>query len=611
VNRLAKHWRIIVPAVVGLLVIVLLPSAVSDRFYVYSLTIGAIYLVSVLGLNLVLGAGVISIGTAAFLMIGAYTVALTQVHWHLNPVLATALAAVVCAAVGLVTAFPALRLGPFAVAVVTLMYADVVAGFTLRFSSFTGGPSGVAANALSLSSQGFWYLCGGVAFIVYLGHRNLLKSPLGRALMMGRRSEPVAASLGISTARFKLSTFTIYAALSGVAGGLYQMINGVVSVETFGIDISITLLLMAVLGGEATVVGPLLGAVVLTLIPLLLNQTVTHGGALKDVVYGVILLVVVLVVPGGLAELGSRVAALVRRRRGTAAPGETVLHAEAVQEAANAVDFQALRQVLAGAPEPAGLEVEGITKAIGGLRILRSASFRVEPGTVHGLIGPNGSGKTTLLNCISGLMKIDSGSVSIAGEQLSGVAAAHAKAGIGRTFQTALLAEGSSVRENLLVGADAHRKVPYVNYCLRLPNAVREARRTREEVDRWIAALGLTRLVETPVSALTPRERRLVEIGRALATRPRVILMDEPVAGLSGNEIDELERIIRLLRETGITVVLVEHHADLVMRLCDRVSVIDVGEIVITDVPATVSADTRVIAAYLGDELTDERAEVP
>jgi branched-chain amino acid transport system permease protein len=564
----------------------------------------------VLGLNLTLGAGVISIGTAAFLMIGAYTVALSQVHWHLNPILATALAAVVCAAIGMVTSFPALRLGPFAVAVVTLMYADVASGLTLRFKSFTGGPSGVSASALTLSSQGFWFLCAGVAFVVYVGHRNLLQSPFGRALMMGRRSEPVAASLGISTSRFKLATFTLYAALSGVAGGLYQMLNGVVSVETFGIDISITLLLMAVLGGEATVIGPLLGTVVLTLIPLLLNQAVTHGGATKDVIYGAVLLGVVLVVPGGLAEVGSRVSALVRRWQGRTAPGETIDDPHAVHEAANAVDFAALREVLDDAGEPAGLEVRGIDKAIGGLRILRSATFTVEPATVHGLIGPNGSGKTTLLNCISGLTKIDGGSVSIAGQELPGVAAAHARTGIGRTFQTALLAEGSSVRDNLRVGADAHRTVPYVNYCLRLPNALQEARRTRTEVERWATALGLTHLIETPVSALTPRERRLVEIGRALATRPRVLLMDEPIAGLSGNEIEELEHIIRVLREVGITVLLVEHHADLVMRLCDRVSVIDVGEILITDVPAAVSSDSRVIAAYLGDELTEEATEV-
>src|SRR3954451_743386 len=218
------------------------------------------------------------------------------------------------------------------------------------------------------------------------------------------------------------------------------MLNGVVSVETFGIDISITLLLMAVLGGEATVIGPLLGAVVLTLIPLFLNQTVTHGGATKDVIYGIVLLVVVLVVPGGLAEIGNRVRAVVRRRRGTTAPGETIDDPDAVHAAANAVDFEALRNVLQYASDPVGLEVQGIDKAIGGLRILRSASFTVEPATVHGLIGPNGSGKTTLLNCISGLTKVDAGTVSLAGQPLTGGAADHARAGIGRTFQTALLA---------------------------------------------------------------------------------------------------------------------------------------------------------------------------
>jgi branched-chain amino acid transport system permease protein len=589
--------------VVGVIGILVVPYLVSDNFYLYSLTVGALYLVAALGLNLTISGGIISIGTAAFLMIGAYTVALTQVHWSLNPILATIMAAAICGVVGFVTAFPALKLGPFAVAVVTLMYANVVIDLTLHFSSFTGGGLGIQSKALDFSPEQFWYLGAGLAAVFMLGHRNLLRSPFGRALMMGRRSEPVAASLGISSGRFKLASFGVYAALCGVAGAVFQMINGPVSPESFDIGISITVLLMVVLGGEATVSGPFAGALVLTLIPLILSQTVSGGGPVRSIIYGCVLLAVVLIVPGGIAAIGRILKARTKRLIASRSPEATAATARAATT--RHVRLDELNEVLAHVDEPVDLDIQNVSKAIGGLKILREMSFTVEAGTIHGLIGPNGSGKTTLLNCVSGLTKVDDGRMVIGNVPLPGNAARHAKAGVGRTFQTVLLSEVDSVRDNLLVGVDAHRKTDYVSYTLRLPWARREMRRTGKETETWASALGLSPVLDRPVSSLTPRQRRLVEIGRALATRPRVVLLDEPAAGMTGPELDELEAMIRLMRSAGITVLLVEHHAELVMRLCDRVTVIDVGRVLITGTPGTVSRDPGVVAAYLGDELTE------
>jgi branched-chain amino acid transport system permease protein len=603
-QRSAGLW-LAAKVVVGLAAVLLVPQLISDNYYVYSLTIGALYLMAALGLNLTISGGIISIGTAAFLMMGGYTVALTQVHWALNPVLATLMAAALCGVVGFVTAFPALKLGPFAVAVVTLMYANVVIDLTLHFSSFTGGGLGIQSHALDFTPTQFWYLAAALAGVFMLGHRNLLRSPFGRALMMGRRSEPVAASLGIASGRFKLASFAVYAALCGVAGSVYQMIQGPISSESFDIGISITVLLMVVLGGEATVAGPFAGALVLTVIPLVLNQAVSGGGAVRSIIYGVVLLAVVLIVPGGIAAIGRIIKARTRRllaRRQDAK--QTTAEAPTEQP----VNLQELDAVLTHVDEPADLEIRHVSKAIGGLQILREMSFTVEAGTIHGLIGPNGSGKTTLLNCVSGLSKTDDGRVFICGVPLPGSAARNAKAGVGRTFQTVLVSEADSVRDNLLVGVDAHRHVDYVSYTLRLPWAQGEIRRAGKETETWASALGLRAVLDRPVSSVTPRQRRLVEIGRALATRPRVMLLDEPAAGMTAPELDELERLIRVMRAAGITVLLVEHHAELVMRLCDRVTVIDVGRVLITDEPATVSHDPTVIAAYLGDELTEVEA---
>jgi ABC-type branched-subunit amino acid transport system ATPase component len=279
--------------------------------------------------------------------------------------------------------------------------------------------------------------------------------------------------------------------------------------------------------------------------------------------------------------------------------------ADETSTGARPVDTEALSGLLAeGRGSQAGrLEVDDIHRTIGGLRILRGITMTVESGHIAGLIGPNGSGKTTLLNSINGLTPVERGHIRLAGDAIDGPARLRAKAGVGRTFQTALLAEESSVLDNLMLGLDAHRKVAHIGYALRLPNAIREAREHRVEATRWAQALGLGEHLNEEASALTPRARRLLEVGRALATRPRILLLDEPVAGLTGNEIDELVEIIKLVRTAGISTILVEHHAELVMSLCDRVTVLDAGEVIASGEPAVVSRDPKVIAAYLGDEL--------
>ena len=249
------------------------------------------------------------------------------------------------------------------------------------------------------------------------------------------------------------------------------------------------------------------------------------------------------------------------------------------------------------------LVVSDIYRNIGGLQILRGVSMRVPSGTICGLIGPNGSGKTTLLNSINGLSPVNGGTVSLGGAAISGRAALRCRAGIGRTFQTALLADDKSVIDNLLVGLDTQRRASHLAYALRFPTALKEARVHHHQARQWATALGLGAVLGADASALTPRERRLLEVGRALATRPKLLLLDEPIAGLTGDEIEELVAIIRLVAAAGISVILVEHHADLVMNLSDTITVLDAGEVIAAGPPQHIRNDPKVIAAYLGDEL--------
>jgi len=583
----------------AIVLIAVLPGMVPNRYVLFTIATGAVYLIAALGLNLTLASGAVSMGTSAFMLIGAYAVALSQVKAGYPAVVGMGIGIVTCAVIGVVTAIPALRLGAFAVAVVTLMYGDVVSALALRFSSFTGGGDGVPSVAADLPLSVKWFIIAGSALVVFMLHRNLVHGPMGRALMITRRGEEVAASLAISPGRYKVGAFTTYAVMAGIAGGLYQQLNGPIGADTFGISLSITLLLMVVLGGTATVSGPFLGVAVLTIVPLVQSQSSGGGTSYRDLVYGIILLAVVLIVPKGLAGV-SLPATWIRRvptvgRRGS--PGT---------EKSIPADLQALGGLLAhGRGQGAGeLVIDGVRRSIGGLQILRGITMNVAPGSIHGLIGPNGSGKTTLLNSISGLSAIEAGSMTLGGVPLGKTARTRASHGIGRSFQTVIVAEQTSVRENLMVGLDTQRTRSHISYALRLPPACSEARNHDDLVTVWAQALGLGGKLDADASTLTPRERRLLELGRALLTLPSLLLLDEPVAGLTGDEIEELVDIVRAVKASGTAIIIVEHHAELVMSLCDTVTVLDAGEVIASGDPATVSADPKVIAAYLGDELT-------
>lgn len=579
----------------GVVIIFLVPEIVSDQYHLFSLTLGLVYLFCVLGLNVTMSSGVVSMGSAAFLLLGAYTTVLLSTKTGLSPLLGMALSAAICATAGAILALPVLRLGPFAVAVITLLYLDVISGFVLQYPGFTGGGDGLNAAPATISITRMWIYIGLGVLVFHVICRNLLKGPMGRALLITRKSIEVAGSIGVRSSTYRIAGFSMYAALCGIAGGAYQQLNGGISLGTFTVDDSVTLLLMAVLGGVGSIFGPALGVLVLTLIPLIQGDTGGQG-TVREIIYGAVLLIVVLVFPKGLAGVASQVAGLpiVRER----------LHRDGTTKAIPA-DLAALSRLLSSQERAEGAElvVTDLRRSIGGIAILKGVSMTVPAGTVMGLIGPNGSGKTTMLNSINGTSPVNSGEVKLGGAALGSSAHVRANAGIGRTFQTAQLIDQATVRENLTLGLDASRKATHVGYALCSPRAIREARDVRGACDAWLAALGLAARSEEYASALTPRERRLLEVGRALAAHPRLLLLDEPVAGLTGDEIIELVEIIRRIRDAKITTVLVEHHAELVMELSDNVTVLDAGRVIASDTPTTVSQDPRVIAAYLGDEL--------
>jgi branched-chain amino acid transport system permease protein len=582
-----------------------LPKVLSS-FELYTAIFAAIYLIAALGLNILSGyGGVISVGTAAFAMVGAYTVGIAKIHLHLNFVLGAALAIVVCAAVGLISALPVVRLGSFAVAVVTFAYLTAAGDVTQLFPGVTGGYAGLPVQPASLSMQDLWFAIAGLAAVCWILHRNFLLSPFGRALSATRLSPILATSLGVSPSMTKVAAFALSAGMAGLAGAMYPVVNGATASGNFTLSLSILILLMVIVGGEGTILGPAVGVTIFTVITYLLTQSNGgQGGNWVQLLYGGILLGMVLLVPegvvGGIRRLARTRNLLSPKRRGIPTGG-AVSAAEPTPSKPLSTIREALRETIGGSDiTPGVLQVTEMFVSMGGVRAVDGASITVMPGTVHGLIGGNGSGKTTMLNGISGFVVARQGQVSLGSAGLPRRAASRARRGIGRTFQQPVLLASKTALENVIVGVDRHRHASLLSYLLRLPAARRESRASTREGARWLDALGLSFYADTPAGELPPGKQRLLEVCRALATRPEVLMLDEPAAGLNEAEIAELEPALMAVREAGISVLFVDHHVDLIMRTCDEISVLANGAVIAHGTPSEIRENPAVIESYLG-----------
>lgn len=566
---------------------------VANRYEIFNTELLMIYLVAALGLNVLMRVGLVSIGHGAFFGLGGYFAAIATVDWGWSFFLALPVAGLVCGVFGLLLGIPALRLGLYAFAMVTVGYAFIAPEMALEWRGLTGGGDGLRGVRLppqfSTLNEYYWVIA--VLLVVgYVVAHNLLRSPFGRAGKALDENEVAAQSLGIASYRTKLVTFGISTAFAGVAGALYVPVLGFIAPDSFTVQLSILLLLMVLLGGAGTVGGPILGAVLLFRIPLEIERVSDQPGDWSLLVYGVMLLLSVFLFPKGLMSGWWLLRSHLFGRFGSPAQAAERARAE-----------------IGGKLEPVRdegdvLVVEGVAKNLSGVKALSRLDLTVEAGMVHALIGPNGSGKTTFLNVVSGFLTPDEGTVCLLGDPSPGSVSKRAAQGLGRTFQTPLIFEDMTTAENVMVALDNHREYGDLRQLLRTPGArVEERNRYRAALD-ILGSLGLGDRATSPASSLPPGERRLLEIARVLALQPRLVLMDEPAAGLTSAEIEELEEVIRALRGAGIAVLLVEHHVDFVMRLADTVTVIDFGEVIAHGAPEVIRNDPRVIAAYLGTD---------
>jgi len=580
----------------------------------------AAMLIATLGLNLLVGnAGMHSFGQGAFFGIGAYAFMYTQQEWNWPALMSFAAAVAVPAVLGGWVAIATTRMRGPQLAMVTLILAVVVQRFlseATALGQFGGYPNVAKHDSTLLEPPSLFgikleaplfgdvvptalILTVALAVVALLVCRRLMGSAWGRSLSTIKESELLAAHLGVNVYLRKIALLSYTSAMAGLGGACYALIFAHLQPETFTLMLGVNMIVMVILGGAGTVLGPVVGTAVVVYL-----QTSSTIGAIVDAqtryisdtwflsAQGLIALIMLLTlfllpagIVGSLTALSRRRLPQRRRQVPNAEPPVAPASAAGEREASSGDHL---------------LSMMDASLSFGGVRAVNGVSLRVDPGEILALIGPNGAGKSTLVNLISGVYRGDTGRIEYRGEDISSTRPhERARAGIGRTFQTPIVSPDLTVYDNVRSGA------PEI-WSEKLGAALLAGRRgvsaSKARVDWALGAVGLAGLVELTPDELSYGQRRALELARALASEPSVLVLDEPAAGLNESETAELSELLRRLAADGLAIILVEHHMDLVREVADRALCLIEGTPLVEGTPATVLADPRVTAAYLGSD---------
>ena len=542
----------------------------------------------VVGLNLSLGfAGELAMGQTAMYAAGAYAAGLSNKMGVTDIWVQILIGAGAALLVGLITGIPGLRLGSWSLAMTSFFLILLVPDVLSIFKSETGGRNGLAGIVPATSfgqpidATGYYLIIVSVTIVVFALMRNLVISGHGTALRVMKQSPVLASAMGISVFRAKLTAYSLGALPAGVAGALFANLDLFISPEAFAFSFAMTVLAASIFGGSASIYGALVGAAVLQ---FGMNQS-TNFQQYGLVISGAFLLIGGVAFTGGLSGL---LRTLIRK----------------ADNAAKAKVGSAPVPIVSTEIEPlqgAHLRVDDVSKAFGGNQALSHVSVEAKPGAVTAIIGPNGSGKTTLLNMISGFYKTDAGVISLEEHQIQGLASYKvARAGVSRTFQTPNVPEKLTVLEAVEAGRYAADRASVLSSVLRLPAFWRAHRTDRREAERVLALVGLSDQRDELADSLPLGNRRLLEVARSLVSSPKVLLLDEVASGLDEDELEVLERLVKRLRDAGMTVILVEHNFQLVLRVADDIYVLAQGTVMAHGASAEIESNPRVMEEYLG-----------
>jgi len=583
--------RGLLATIVGLAVVASVASYFANGYQQYVIAMVAVTAIVGVGLNVLLGlAGQLSLGHVGFYAIGAYACAILTTRYGLSFWLVLPLAGIAAAIAGALLAVPALRVrGPY-LAMVTIAFGFVIEQSAAEMKGLTGGWNGImniprpTFAGLPMDEFGIGVLAIALLAVLLALFARLRASTWGLAMRATRDAEVASQSIGLDLVAIRTIAFVISAFLAGIAGAIFAILGNFVSPESFPFFQSITFLLVVLIGGAGSVLGPVAGAIVVVLLPELLSFLAEY----RLLFFGALLLIVLWLVPEGI--IGSLERRLRKREALAAQPDE--------RRVAAFLSGDGERAARAPGEAAPGLVVEGLGIAFGGTQAVKDVSLAAKATQVTSIIGPNGAGKTTLLNLIGGFYRPDRGSVALAGNLLpSGITYRIARAGVARTFQTTQLFARMSVLENVLI-ALRRGALGGLHRALLRGGASDDAHALACAL---LAYVGYRGPVDRPAGELPHIDRRLVEIARALATRPRVLMLDEPAAGLGERDTAHLGELLRRIAGTGVAVIIIEHDMSLVMGISDHVVVLDAGRRIVAGTPVEVRANAEVRTAYLGE----------
>ena len=632
-----------------------IPLAIHNPYYIHLVETIMIYSILLFGLDIVVGyTGQVSLGHAGLFGIGAYTAGVMFMKLSASVWLVLPCSIAVTAVFGAILALPALRVsGPY-LAMVTLAFGTIIQILINEMTFLTEGPLGIKISkpilfGEKLSEREFyWVVCVMLGLALIFVHR-VLRSHLGRAFEALKGSPVASDCMGVSVYRYKVYAFVVSAGLAGLAGSLYAYSEQYISPNTYNFELTVLFLLAIIMGGRKTRSGAIIGASIIVMLPKLLDDielfrwvattaaVVIAAGAViglrkqwttpKAVVipvvgtltlaafsyqlqnmtdwrlsiFGLMILFVVYYLQDGIVGFLSKLSHLGDTDGAQSSALTSPASQQSTTTASNALGGNDPQAMPLGASSPVILSAQSVLMQFGGLKAINDVNLVIKRGEIHGLIGPNGSGKSTMMNVLTGIYQPTAGHIEFNGKTVVGRTSSDiALSGIARTFQNVQLFGDMTVLQNVLVGLHHTFASPLWNVALHASSYLREESGANARAHALLEFVGLDALSDELAHNLPYGKQRLLEIARALALNPELLLLDEPAAGLTAPDIKELISYIRKIRDSGVTVILIEHHMDVVMGICDTVSVLDFGQKIAEGKPAQVQAYEKVITAYLG-----------